>query len=154
MLHADQLQLNADLDWLNGELKKENNRKQLNNQKGCQTISWHSDIRRSSIVKRMRDGTVKRKLKNNFKDLYDGIHAVSELKHRWHTRVINTCEQELTYTDDEKNADSISSTQGDPHSCEAESSDSEEENWDFKRQRRTVTIYTLNSTLCKLVSNM
>ena len=37
-------------------------------------------------------------MKNNFKELYDGLHATSDLKHKWFKQFIDIVRAEINYT--------------------------------------------------------
>lgn len=46
------------------------------------TLSWHASIRRKS-KRRNKSGRLRADLRTRLGQLYDGLHAVSTLKHRW-----------------------------------------------------------------------
>ena len=64
--------------------------------KYVQSVSWHSSIRRSSLVRR-RNGTQRRVLKTQYKHLYDGLHGDSEIKARWFKSVVGQFEREIEH---------------------------------------------------------
>ena len=78
-LQNDQGKLNVELIGLNADIKLENARKQSGLLKGCFTISWHN----SKVVR------------NDFKELYDGLHATRTLKRKWHKQLLKCGTSEL-----------------------------------------------------------
>lgn len=92
-LQKDQETLDNELLCLNTSLKLENSRKQRGLLKGCYTISWHNSISKESRRKR-RSGT-RKVIRNNFSELYDGLHPSRSLKVRWHKQLLKVANSEL-----------------------------------------------------------
>ena len=114
-LKSQQAKLDSELHELNLQLKIENNKQQTPHSKGCRTISWHNSITTRS-KKKSRKGHYRLKYTNNFKRLYDGVHAVSELKRKWYKELCKAVLAEIRYTSQIE-------------------SQSEDEHWDFKRKQ-------------------
>ena len=92
-LQDDQEKLDKELVLLNASIKLENSRKQTGLLKGCYTVSWHNSISRVSIRKR-RSGS-RKVVRNNFSELYDGLHPKQSLKKRWHNQLLKCATSEL-----------------------------------------------------------
>jgi hypothetical protein len=92
-LQNDQRKLDVELIGLNADIKLENSRKQSGLLKGCFTISWHNSISRESRRKR-RSGS-RKVVRNDFKELYDGLHATRTLKRKWHKQLLKCATSEL-----------------------------------------------------------
>lgn len=140
-----QTALDEQISILNIRLKFENSVHQAGHRKGCRTISWHRYITKLSKRKRSRTAKHSRTVvRNNFTKLYDGLHAVSELKQRWFHDLLHciTIERRYTTYDEaktlhiviEESSDSTSSSDTSSTSSE-ESVDSRTSRWDFKRRK-------------------
>ena len=80
-LNPFQTKIDTELDALNSLLKFENCNKQKRHTKGCMTVSWHNSVCRQSKRKN-KSGKFRVVVKNDFRQLYDGLHATSDLKHK------------------------------------------------------------------------
>lgn len=94
-LRNDQGKLDVRLIGLNVDIKLYNSRKRSGLLKGCFTISWHNSISRESRRKR-RPGS-RKVVKNDFKQLYDGLHATRTLKRKWHKQLLKCATSELKF---------------------------------------------------------
>ena len=123
-----QCQLDQELSDINSRIKFENSLRQVGHEKGCMTISLHSTISRTS-KKRNRRGKLRTVVRNNFDDLYDGLHAVSHLKQKWFYSICCCVQKEIKYTVNDRA--SLVKVRVIP-----EGSGGEQENsWDFKRRK-------------------
>ena len=128
ILETYQTRLDSELDKINNLIKVENCLKQSGHSKGCMTVSWHNTVCRQSKRKR-NSGRYKVVTKNNFKELYDGLHANSDLKHKWFNQIIDEIRAEIRYTVSDREEVTV-----DEHHT-TDSSDSEcEGSWNFKRR--------------------
>ena len=92
-LEIDQNKLDKELIVLNTDIKVENSRKQSGLLKVCYTVSWHYTVSKQSIRKR-RSGS-RKVIRNNFANLYDGLHATHSLKKRWHKKLLKCVDTEV-----------------------------------------------------------
>jgi len=92
-LEIDQNKLDKELILLNTDIKVENSRKQSGLLKVCYTVSWHYTVSKQSIRKR-RSGS-RKVIRNNFSNLYDGLHATHSLKKRWHKKILKCIDTEV-----------------------------------------------------------
>lgn len=87
-LKFNQQQLDALLDQANTRIRMLNSELQLS---VCsRTLSWHTSIRKPS-KRRNRAGHYTT-LRNDFSQLYDGLHAKSELKRKWFNELLRSFE--------------------------------------------------------------
>ena len=124
-LANNQKTIESEIEILNSKLSFENCEKQDGHLKGCRTISWHNSVWRLSKVKRGKK--YKYTYKADFRELYDGLHGTSTIKHKWFEKLVTTIKAEISYTKSEL----YTRDSGD-------SEDTEERTWDFKRKRLDV----------------
>lgn len=134
-----QQSLDEQIQLLNIKLKFENSVRQAGHKKGCRTVSWHSYITKCS--KRKRNKLARRSrtvIRNNFSKLYDGLHAVSDLKRRWFQDLVACITAERKYTIYDKSQTIQVAISGNTSSTTEESDTSEQSqdcHWDFKRRK-------------------
>ena len=136
-LQIFQSELDEKIEKINCWIKLENNRKQEVHNRGCRTVSWHSSVSKTS-KKRRKHGTFRTVTRNKFDALYDGVHAISSVKHKWFAEVVKAIKAELDYTEREQvqlvDSDSKENT-GNGGERETSGDESELESWNFKRCR-------------------
>ena len=108
-LAEQQLMLEADISSINDSIEE------LNNEAGLRTNHLHKDLQKH-VVKRRNDGSKIKRVKWTYSSLYDGVHAIDELKLKWFKII----------------GDSIKKDLGTLRLMEEESED-EDRGWDFKR---------------------
>ena len=126
-----QQKLNDEINSLNDKISYENCEKQEGHLKGCRTVSWHRSIYKLGKIKR---GKKYQKIyKNDFRGLYDGLHAKSDLKQKWFKQLLIAIRAEIGYTQAEIASCTCENISGSSPS-QSEGSDTEQdESWDFKR---------------------
>ena len=87
-LKFNQNQLDSLLDQVNTRIRSFNAELQLGIR--TRTLSWHSSIRKPS--KRRNQTGHYTTLRNDFSQLYDGLHAKSTLKRRWYKELLKSFE--------------------------------------------------------------
>jgi hypothetical protein len=93
-LNPFQTKIDTELDALNSLLKFENCNKQEGHTNGCMTVSWHNSVCRQSKRKN-KSGKFRVVVKNDFRQLYDDLHATSDLKHKWFNQFIEIVHAEI-----------------------------------------------------------
>lgn len=89
LLKQYQNDLDITLDFVNAQIKILNCEQLFGIP--SHTLSWHTSTRKST-KRRTRSGKYTVKIRNHFALLYDGLHAVSGLKRRWHTELYKSLE--------------------------------------------------------------
>ena len=125
ILDSTQRSINEKLDEVNKWIKATNSCQQEGHNRGCRTVSWHNSILKRSKVKR-QNNNYKIVYRRNYKQLYDGLHAVSDLKKKWFWEVTKAAIKESKYTSKEKAVEASSSSD----------TDTLDLSWDFKRPKR------------------
>ena len=87
-LTTSQVKLVQDLEYINSWIKEDNK------QSHCTNLD-HSKFTTSCSIKKPLQGQKYRKEKFSDKNLYDGLHANSELKTKWHQRTTDVIFQEM-----------------------------------------------------------
>ena len=87
-LKYNQKQIDSLLDLANARIRSLNAELQLGIT--TRTLSWHNSIRKPS-KRRIRTGHYTT-LRNDFSQLYDGLHAKSTLKRRWYKELLKSFE--------------------------------------------------------------
>ena len=88
-LRSNQKQLDSLLDQANARIRKFNCELQLGI---CtRTLSWHTSVRKPS-KRKGRSGKYNTVLRNDFSQLYDGLHAISSLKRKWYKELFRSFE--------------------------------------------------------------
>ncbi|CAG2228923.1 unnamed protein product [Mytilus edulis] len=127
-----QKDLEKEVELLNEKIIFGNCEKQSGHLKGCRTISWHRSVCRLGKVKRGKK--YQKVYKNDFRELYDGIHGTSAIKQKWFSQLIIAIRAEIGYTKarlPQSSDDIIAGSSVVEHS-QSEDSD-REDSWDFKR---------------------
>ena len=88
-LISNQKQLDSLLDQANARIREFNAELQLGI--STRTLSWHTSVRKPS-KRRTRSGKYNTSLRNDFSPLYDGLHAISSLKKKWHNELFRSFE--------------------------------------------------------------
>ena len=89
LLSLYQNDLDTTLDFVNAQVKILNSEQHFGIP--SHTLSWHTSTRKST-KRRKRSGEYTVKVRNHFSLLYDGLHAVSGLKKRWHAELYKSLE--------------------------------------------------------------
>lgn len=136
ILEADLEQYQQDLvkevELLNNKIIFENCESQSGHLKGCRTVSWHRSVCRHS--KKKRGKKYKKVCKNDFRELYDGIHGTSNVKQKWFTQLIIAIRAEINYTKAEAPQELDLATRSVYFEESSLSEDSDKEDtWDYKR---------------------
>ncbi|CAG2240788.1 unnamed protein product [Mytilus edulis] len=127
-----QKDLEKEVELLNEKIIFGNCEKQSGHLKGCRTISWHRSVCRLGKVKRGKK--YQKVYKNDFRELYDGIHGTSAIKQKWFSQLIIAIRAEIGYTKAEaaQSSDDIIAGSSVVEHSQSEDSD-REDSWDFKR---------------------
>jgi len=125
-----QQELDEKLVQINARIKFDNSRKQTGHSKGCLTVSLHRDITRES-KRRNRGGKLRVVTRNTFNQLYDGLHAKSELKLKWFERLCKALKSEISFT----LKDRAASVRVTIEEEVTEEQTSRSNSWDFKRNK-------------------
>ncbi|MES9880249.1 MAG: hypothetical protein ABW185_05135 [Sedimenticola sp.] len=96
-IEEQQRKINADICDINKRIKLENSTRQQNHERGCLTVSLHSEIEKKSR-RRNRGGKLREVTQYKFAKLYDGLHGKSDLKHKWYNSLLKAIAQEIKYT--------------------------------------------------------
>lgn len=97
----DQREIDDNLQTINYRIRGENRQPQLDFPRGPRTVSWHSSVTRKSFRKsRNKNKPGKPTTRSSFGQLYDGIHAVSQLKRKWFHQLITAFTAEIRTTSD------------------------------------------------------
>ena len=83
-LITNQKQLDSLLDQANARIREFNNELQLG--MSTRTLSWHTSVRKPS-KRKTRTSKHNKSLRNDFSQLYDGLHATSTLKKKWYNEL-------------------------------------------------------------------
>ncbi|CAC5380191.1 unnamed protein product [Mytilus coruscus] len=127
-----QKDLEKEVELLNEKIIFGNCEKQSGHLKGCRTISWHRSVCRLGKVKRGKK--YQKVYKNDFRELYDGIHGTSDIKQKWFSQLIIAIRAEISYTKAEAAQSSDDILAGSSVAEHSQSEDSDkEDSWDFKR---------------------
>ena len=131
-----QKDLEKEVEILNGKIIFENCEKQTGHLKGCRTVSWHRSVCR--LGKKKRGKKYQKVYKNDFRELYDGIHGTSDIKQKWFKQLIIAIRAEISYTKTETFPESDVATGSvlSEENSQSENSD-KEDSWDFKRRQLT-----------------
>lgn len=92
-----QNELDETVGKVNTRIKLENSNRQVGHRKGCLTVSLHRDVAKQT-KRRNRSGRLRVIEKNSFKQLYDGLHAESSLKHKWFDKLCQAVKTEIGFT--------------------------------------------------------
>ncbi|CAC5368330.1 unnamed protein product [Mytilus coruscus] len=91
-----QKDLEKEVELLNEKIFFGNCEKQSGHLKGCRTISWHRSVCRLGKVKRGKK--YQKVYKNDFRELYYGIHRTSDIKQKWFSQLIIAIRAEIGCT--------------------------------------------------------
>lgn len=91
-LSTFQHQHNITIDAINRQIKEYN--RNAPNIIQPWNLSWHTSIRKAD-KRRSRSGRPLRRIRNNFTHLYDGLHAISSIKRKWHIELVKSFSKEL-----------------------------------------------------------
>ena len=94
-LRCNQTQLDSLLDQVNVRIRAFNNKLQLGI--SARTLSWHTSVRKPS-KRRTRSGAYNTSLRNDFSQLYDGLHAKSTLKRKWYNELYRSFQIDTDFT--------------------------------------------------------
>ena len=94
-LVKEQISLETKVDQLNTLIKA------FNCRATAQTVSFHNSVQKRSIKKDKR-GRRRIKFSYVYKVLYDGLHASSEIKHKWFEEIIKPFRKEVSYVSKDK----------------------------------------------------
>ncbi len=87
-LKHNQRQLDLLLDQANARIRSVNTELQFGF--STRTLSWHTSVRKPS--KRKNRSSYYTSLRNDFSQLYDGLHAKSTLKRKWYNELLKCFE--------------------------------------------------------------
>ena len=96
-LCVQQAELNNKLDTINRNIRSINSSTQTGHCRGCWTVSWHLSVQKKHTKRSRKNAKPNHCTQFLWKNLYDGLHATSEIKRIWLNQVVSAFCAEILF---------------------------------------------------------
>ena len=101
---VQQAELNNKLDTINRNIRSINSSTQTGQCRGCWTVSWHLSVQKKHTKRSRKHTKPKHCTKCLCKNVYDGLHATSEIKRICFNQVVSAFCAEILFTTSENSS--------------------------------------------------